>query len=97
LEKEKTVYVKRSQLNVAYAEKLLAAASNLSVSAALPIDGDIMPEMLNLDRLVILKDATKPTGIHSIAVPLVSYSYAFGKRGLSTLQISSDLNDVVGG
>lgn len=95
LEKEKIVYVKRSQLNVAYAEKLLAAASNLSVSAALPIEGGIMSEMLSLDRQIILKDTTKPTGIHSIAVPLVSYSYSFGKRGTSTLQISSDLKDVV--
>lgn len=97
LEKEKIVYVKRSQLNVAYAEKLLAAASNLSVSASLPIEGDIIPEMLGLDRQIILKDATKPTGIHSIAVPLVSYNYTFGKRGNSTLQISSDLKDVVSG
>ncbi len=97
LEKEKVVYVKRSQLNSSYASKLLAAASNLSVSAALPIEGGVMAELLNLDRLIILKDATKPTGIHSIAVPLVSYTYTFGKRGLSTLQISSDLNDVVNG
>lgn len=92
---EKSVYVPKTKLNAEYAARLLQLYSGFVVSGTLQIEGDILQDFIGLNRKVILRDSTKITGIQSVTIPVIGYTYTFGKTGVSNLVLNSDLTSEV--
>lgn len=65
------------------------------VSGSFPIVGDPIRECLNLSRGVRLSHGSRTTGIQSITVPLMGYSYKFGPVGESVLSLSNDAAAII--
>lgn len=95
IQRQKSLFISRDKMTEAYAKTLLDLYSEPSISGNLPIEGDILKDFINLDRRVRLFDSTKQTGIQSVYVPVVAFTYTFGKTGMNNLQLSSENQNLV--
>lgn len=85
----------RTQVTVENAKALLDIRKDAVVSGEIPIDGDPIPELIGLGVKVLVQHPVKSTSIETFAAFVTNYSYTFGKRGQSTVSLSTDISGLV--
>lgn len=95
IQRTKYVTVTREKMTQAYADAMLKLYSDVIVEASLPLEGDFQSEFASLNRRIYVTHNTQLTGIQSIPSLLTGYTYQFGKRGVSTLQLSTDYSALI--
>jgi len=89
---ERVLYetVSRDEVTIENAVGRLNLYKDVVVEGDVPIGGDPIEQFIELNAKVRVQHPTKKTGIESIDAFLTEYIYNFGKRGLSTLNLTSD-------
>lgn len=72
----------------AYAQRKLDVLKDVILTTEFPVAGDPIPELINLQAQVIIKDSSR--GLESVPGFLSKYTYTFGKPGKSVLSLSTD-------
>lgn len=90
IQQERKLMVEPLNWTENYAQSNLNVLKDVIVSAEIPIVGDIIPEFLNLQAKIKIRDTSRSTGIDEVEAMLMRYSYQFGKPGKSTLSLSND-------
>ena len=97
VQRELIQVVDRTAVTSANASAILRMHKDVVISGDLPIEGDPLEVMLNLDRQVLVRHATLTTGIQSTLATLTAYSYRFGKRGENSLSLTTDVAGLISG
>lgn len=97
VERELKQIVSKTEVTSANANAILRMHKDVVVTGDLPLEGDPIEQVLNLDRKVLLQHDIMLTGIQSTPAILTSYDYQFGKRGLNTLSLSTDVSGLIPG
>ena len=95
LERVKTVLVDQTECGTVNARARLNMLKDVIVTASVPIDGDPIPELINLNKRIYFRSTVHTTAIASIPTILLGYTYEFGRRGKSTIKVSSDLSGLL--
>lgn len=90
IEQERKIMVEPLNWTENFAQSNLNVLKDVVISAEIPIVGDIIPEFLNLQAKIRIRDSSRATGIDEAEAMLMRYSYQFGKPGKSTLSLSND-------
>lgn len=92
IERELVRVVDRTEITTVNADALLNVHKDTIISGELPIDGDPIEEIIHLGVRIRVQDATRITGIQSTSAQLTSYRYQFGKRGTSSIGLTTDIS-----
>ena len=95
LERLKTQYVDMTELSTFNATVRLSVLKDVIVSGSLEIEGDLIPELLNLQKRICVNHVSKTTGLETVAALYTAYTYEFGRRGKNTLTLSTDKSGYV--
>lgn len=95
LERELVELVDQGQLFYQNAAAKLAVHQDLLISGTLPIDGDPLFSLANLNCRIRLTHPTKATGLETISGLFTSYKYTFGKRGRQEISMTTDKADLI--
>jgi len=87
--------VDRTEVTTENARAMLEIRKNAVVSGDVPIEGDPIPQLIGLGVKVLVQHPTKSTGIETFAAYVTNYSYEFGKRGQSTISLSTDISGLI--
>lgn len=97
LQREKVVMVDQTEITTANALARLNLLKDVKISASVPIEGDPIPELINLNKRIYWRSSSPApqTNIQSIPTLLLGYTYDFGKRGKSTVDVTTDVSGLI--
>lgn len=87
--------VDAAQVTASNAAAKLSVLQDAIISGQVVLEGDPIEQLLNLNSRVLFYHPEKSTGLESVSALLTSYTYTFGKRGQSTLELTTDLSGLV--
>jgi hypothetical protein len=90
LEQTRTEIVDAVALNTGNAMAKLAIGKDVVVSGTLTLEGDPIPEFINLQRRLRVSDSSRTTGLEDIPAVIMGYTYRFGKRGANQITMGTD-------
>lgn len=88
--REKVEIVDLGELSYYNAASKLAVLQDIIIAGSLPLGGDPMIELMNLQARIRVKHISKATGLETIPALYTGYTYDFGKRGKNIITISTD-------
>ncbi len=91
IEREYFEIVSRTEVTTANARARLDLRKDVVVSGDLPAEGDPLAEFMNLGVKALIQHPSKVTGVQSVPALVTQYTYTFGKRGESTLSLTTDI------
>jgi hypothetical protein len=97
VQRELAQIVSRTAVTSLNASALLRLHKDVVIAGDLPIEGDPIENLLNLDRKILVQHDAFSTGIESLPALLTGYSYTFGKRGLNTFSLTTDVGGLIAG
>lgn len=97
VERELVRVVSKTEVTTANANATLRLHKDVVIDGDLPLDGDPMEVVVNLNRQVLVTHATLTTGIESFPALMTGYSYQFGKRGRNTVRLTTDVAGLIPG
>ncbi len=95
LEQTRTEIVDAVALNTGNAMAKLAVGKDVIVSGTLTLEGDPIPEFINLQRRLRVSDSSRTTGLEDIPAVISGYTYRFGKRGSNQITMGTDRSGFV--
>lgn len=91
IEREKKLMVQPNQFTRDYAAAQLEVLKEVILTGDIPIFGDPVEELINLQSRILVTDSSRNTGLIGVLEAfLLKYSYTFGKPGKSTISLSND-------
>ena len=85
----------RTQVTIENAKAIHDLRKDVVISGEVPIEGDPIPELITLGIKCLVTHPTKSTGIETFPAFVTNYSYEFGKRGQSTISLSTDIAGLI--
>jgi hypothetical protein len=95
IERELVQVVDPTEVTSENARALLEAHKDVRISSDLPIEGDPLESAINLQKKLRVMHGALQTGLQSVSAHLTGFRYQFGKRGLNTLSLSTDISGLV--
>lgn len=95
VERELVQMADRSELTQVNAQAILDGYKDVIISGDIEIDGDPLPELIHLGKKVVAQHDVRLTNIDSLPALCTEYRYRFGKRGRSTLSLSTDVAGLI--
>lgn len=95
IQREYVEVVDRTQVTQEYAQTLLDIRKDVVVAGEVPIEGDPIKELISLGVKALIQHPVKSTSIETFAAFVTNYTYEFGKRGQSTISLSTDISGLV--
>jgi hypothetical protein len=95
IEIEKRELVDLKAMTAANAQAKFNLMKDVVITGTLPIEGLPIPELLNLQKRIYFSHPTKDTGANSLGAIVTGYTYTFGKRGVNSVQVTTDMSGLV--
>lgn len=95
LQRVKSEVVELSALTVQNATSKLALTKDVIITGTIPLDGDPVEELINMNRRVLVNHPSNVTGIQSIFAIYLNYRYQFGSRGRNEIGLTTDLSGLI--
>jgi len=95
IEREKVELVDYQQLTDEVVQAKHALYKDIIISGTVTIEGDPIPELINLNKRIKFSHSTKTTGLETLSAIYTGYSYEFGKRGKNVLTLTTDLSGLL--
>lgn len=77
------------------AQAMLDLHKDVIINGTLPLDGDPIESLINLQRRISIAGTPYPTGMETIGALYTGYTYNFGKRGQNQVNLSTDFSSVI--
>lgn len=97
IEREYHMIVDPTEVTTLKAKALLDVRKDVVVSADIPIEGDPILQLMTLNVKARVQHQVRSTGIESLTPFVTQYSYRFGRRGESTVSLSTDISGLIRG
>jgi hypothetical protein len=95
VERTKVIFVEdQLKVTVKNAKNILRIYKDVIASGDIPIKGDPLPELLNLQRKIVLAGPL-PTPLGAIQGLMTQYRYKWGNPGESTITLNNDVSGLV--
>jgi len=95
IQRELAQMVDRSEITAVNAQAILDAHKDVIISGDIDIDGDPLPELIHLGKKVVAQHDSRLTNIESFPALCTQYRYRFGKRGRSTISLTTDVAGMI--
>lgn len=87
--------VDRTEVTAINAQAILDTHKDVVISGDIDVDGDPLPELIHLGKKVVAQHDSRLTNIESFPALCTQYRYRFGKRGRSTISLTTDVAGMI--
>lgn len=95
IERTKYELVDATQITGANAQAKLDLLKDVVISGELVLEGDPIAELMELNRRIYVTSSARTTGVESLSMLQMGYTYEFGKRGRNVISVTTDRSGLI--